>query len=73
MTKPVTEPCPFCDGTGRRLVAPPAQPGPGYQVRRNSGPTHGYESTYMAGCRCDLCRAARRAGSARRRAQGKAG
>jgi hypothetical protein len=61
-----TEPCPFCDGTGQRPLAPPPRPRGGYKHR---GRTHGYESTYGAGCRCELCRAAHRQGTARRRAQ----
>lgn len=59
-----TEPCPHCNGTGRRIVPPEPQP-KGGQTRR--GRTHGYESTYAAGCRCDVCRAAHREGVARRK------
>lgn len=33
----------------------------------NNGPTHGKESTYSKGCRCDECREAARIGAARRR------
>jgi hypothetical protein len=57
--EPLTEPCPACGGTGRRVVAPEPKRRGG-QPGRNTGPQHGYVATYMGGCRCELCRAARR-------------
>ena len=58
------EQCPFCHGTGRRVVPPPPRKRGGTTKR---GRTHGYESTYQSGCRCELCRAARREGERRRK------
>jgi hypothetical protein len=58
-----TEPCPYCDGTGRRIVPPPPKPVGGTGKR---GRNHGYEATYMDGCRCELCKAAHREGDKRR-------
>jgi hypothetical protein len=40
------------------------------QTANRSGRTHGYESTYMSGCRCDACRSAHTV-NARRRADAK--
>lgn len=59
-----TEPCPWCDGTGRRLVPPPPDTRGG---RRTGGRRHGYVATYTWGCRCELCRAAWRVYHAKRR------
>jgi hypothetical protein len=61
-----TEPCPFCHGTGKRIKPPPPKTSGGQPNKH--GRTHGYESTYVAGCRCDLCRAAHREGKKRRMA-----
>ncbi len=61
------EPCPHCEGTGFRVVPPPPA-NRGSNGRKGKGRRCGYESTYAAGCRCDLCRAAHREGVARRRA-----
>lgn len=76
----ITEPCPhcagtgtrthtikacgYCRGTGTRIKAPPPKQRGG---QTTPGKTHGYESTYVCGCRCPLCRAAHRDGNARRR------
>ena len=67
MTKLPVESCPFCNGTGLRVVAPPPGKRGGWN-RRGKGRRHGYESTYQAGCRCEWCRAAHRTGAARRKA-----
>lgn len=61
-----SEECPHCEGTGRRIVPPPAMSGPGLSAG-NGGRTHGYESTYIAGCKCMACRAAHREGVKRRK------
>lgn len=61
------EPCPFCDGTGQRVVPPPARARGGSGKLNHRGRSHGYESTYKIGCRCELCRAAHREGTARRK------
>ncbi len=53
-----TEPCPHCDGKGYRLVPPPPQRRGG--DKNEPGVHHGYISTYTNGCRCALCRAAKR-------------
>lgn len=65
-----TEPCPHCQGSGRRLV-PPAPRQRGYQPGTHGRPgrTHGLEATYAAGCRCELCRAGRREAARRRKAR----
>lgn len=60
------EPCPYCQGTGRRIKPPPPMPRGGPKTKPGTGPRHGYESSYAAGCRCDLCKAARREGVRRR-------
>lgn len=55
------EPCPYCDGTGRRAVPPPIEAGGHMRGKKlGAGPRHGYESTYQGGCRCTFCRAAHR-------------
>lgn len=59
-----TEPCPYCHGSGTRIVPPPPKKRGG-QVGR--GRSHGYESTYSAGCHCPLCTAAHREADTRRR------
>lgn len=65
-----SEPCPHCDGTGRRAVPPAPGPRGGTQLGHTlGGKQHGYEATYTTGCRCDLCRAAHRVGAARRKAK----
>jgi hypothetical protein len=65
-TMTTTEPCPHCGGMGVRVIAPPPMPRGAHYARR--GRTHGYESTYVSGCRCALCKAARRQAVARRKA-----
>jgi len=64
---PQMEPCPHCGGTGQRVVPPPPMTQGEPRTPPGSGRRHGYEATYAAGCRCDLCRAAHREGQARRK------
>ena len=67
---PRFEPCPHCHGTGFRVTPPPPKARGGQKGR---GRTHGYESTYGYGCRCDLCKAAHREGWKRRKRSGSVG
>jgi len=68
----VYEPCPACRGTGVRPVAPPPLRR-GHKVNRNGeGRAHGFQATYVRGCRCDLCRSAWRQQAAVRRAKAQA-
>jgi hypothetical protein len=62
-----TEPCPQCSGTGLRIVPPP--PKRAGEPAGSGGRTHGYEATYIAGCRCVPCTAAHREAAVRRSAK----
>jgi hypothetical protein len=61
------EPCPICGDTdhpGQRVAAPPEDLP---RAKDGEGRTHGKVATYIAGCRCEQCRAANRAAWHRRR------